>query len=936
MPLVPSVMRLYDQQPMQQQQQQQQQGQGSPSLAAQQQSKRSPPPATVGQVQTVVGKLHSSPNAGDRISPPPSSSQQQNPQSQNPQSQSSTQSNPPQPPQPPQHPHTQPNIHAHPRPINRVPPPQFLSSFQSMEDNWQMTEQLMAEFEQAHGGHGLSGSASGGLGLSLGGGLDKGTSGVAYAGGAGSSSLSLNRIQQQPKSATPPLSQQQQGQKELVGGERLRLNSPKELDSIAMRRQGRGGERESPKTRDRSASQPQLSPPTTATSTTVGDQDAHGSPQYHTPLASPAEPHQQAPSYTQYRRDTYQTMPRIATPTALRKFSPEVMSSTMRTTPPMSLNVNMKTRTPERDRSLPVQEEPEDDNRWVNDEGHDGRDSRAGHREEIEEEEEEEEEEEDDETLIEQESEDQRRRGGGGGGGIREEEEEGFTPRSAAVNLPADDIHTVLYGGQSVLQGGGGLRQAGLIGLPKHHHRTGSTDQLGLRGIETEIFESMPKIKDDHPVIGGGGRREDLDEQRHYVQEPTRHPNNHTHHQHHLSTPTSQQQQQQQFSNRSQHQQQQPEQYAGYGRLHPPQIPHPDDLQSFFDDPASAFIQAYLNSPRPMAPIPPTPHSQTAAPSPSPLISSVQPSPAPPVGSPYPYPFTHVRRSHAYANAAAAAAAGSPIAPSSSYDPNHPSVIQEQLALQMQMYAMNNHAPVSESNFSPASTPYPGSGYNPWTFLQASRAFGGRRVGDLPPHSLQSSPSHEPLALPPMMPNSRGRGLKKRERSSNLRNQEKARLKQQKQSLVQQPPPRVESTQPRETTPELSSSGEETSTAGGEGRFEVSEEGNWVNGLVRVGHHDNDGDDEDAGGDWVDEDDEEEDDLLDIEYHPSYVSNIEKRRRRWETRWEALIQAVSPVDWGDSDTDFFFLWSSSKLLIDRQMPLSSLWQRHPTPPKCTR
>ena len=153
---------------------------------------------------------------------------------------------------------------------------------------------------------------------------------------------------------------------------------------------------------------------------------------------------------------------------------------------------------------------------------------------------------------------------------------------------------------------------------------------------------------------------------------------------------------------------------------------------------------------------------------------------------------------------------------------------------------------------------------------------------------MQSSPSHEPLALP--MPNNiRGRGLKKRERSSNLRAQEKTRLKQL-------PPPRVESTQPRETTPELSSSGEETSTAG-EARFEVPEEGNWVNGLRRQ-------EEEDDGADWVDEDEEEEDDLLDLEYHPSYVSNVEKRRRRWETRWEALIQAVSLNDYGVlCDTD---------------------------------
>ncbi|KAG2136024.1 hypothetical protein DEU56DRAFT_806086 [Suillus clintonianus] len=92
---------------------------------------------------------------------------------------------------------------------------------------------------------------------------------------------------------------------------------------------------------------------------------------------------------------------------------------------------------------------------------------------------------------------------------------------------------------------------------------------------------------------------------------------------------------------------------------------------------------------------------------PSPLISgmqSMQASPAPPVGSPYPYPFSHVRRNNTYS--------GYPIhtVPSSNYDPNHPSVIEEQLALQMQMYALNNHATLSDSTFSPSSTPFPDPG----------------------------------------------------------------------------------------------------------------------------------------------------------------------------------------------------------------------------------
>ncbi|KAG2126268.1 hypothetical protein DEU56DRAFT_822541 [Suillus clintonianus] len=91
----------------------------------------------------------------------------------------------------------------------------------------------------------------------------------------------------------------------------------------------------------------------------------------------------------------------------------------------------------------------------------------------------------------------------------------------------------------------------------------------------------------------------------------------------------------------------------------------------------------------------------------SPLISgmqSMQASPAPPVGSPYPYPFSHVRRNNTYC--------GCPIhtAPSSNYDPNHPSVTEGQLALQIQMHALNNHAALSDSTFSPSSTPFPGPG----------------------------------------------------------------------------------------------------------------------------------------------------------------------------------------------------------------------------------
>jgi hypothetical protein len=134
--------------------------------------------------------------------------------------------------------------------------------------------------------------------------------------------------------------------------------------------------------------------------------------------------------------------------------------------------------------------------------------------------------------------------------------------------------------------------------------------------------------------------------------------------------------------------------------------------------------------------------------------------------------------------------------------------------------------------------------------------------------SLQSSPSHEPIALPsppPMV-------SKKKSPQSGMRRHLSNR----------KPPPRVESTQPRETSPELTtSSGEETA---GEERFAVPDEGIWVNGAVAILPADDD-------KDWIDEDEDDED-LLELEYHPGYVSNVEKRRRRWEIGWENLTQAV--------------------------------------------
>lgn len=330
----------------------------------------------------------------------------------------------------------------------------------------------------------------------------------------------------------------------------------------------------------------------------------------------------------------------------------------------------------------------------------------------------------------------------------------------------------------------------------------------------------------------------------------------------------------------------------------PRQIPTPHQVHSpsheehdhFLDDPAAAYYHGYPQSPmashpRPGAPIPPTPHSNTAAPSPSPLISGmgranghkpVLPpySPVPPVGSPYPYPYGHIRRGQTYSGSY------NGTMDFSQMDPN---VVREQLALQMQIYALNNGGMVSDSTLSPSSTPFPGPQYNPWAFLQTSNVYGGRRGGiPEPTASMRSSPSHQPVSLPPVA--RRGQGLRRRERSQDLRH--RARLR---------PPPRVESTQPRDTSPELSS-GEETA-----GEFKVGElQSGPQRYAPRPPRWDPSADDEDEedadDGEWVDEDigiESVTDDLLQLEFHTDYVSNPEKRRRKWKARWEALLRSVS-------------------------------------------
>lgn len=760
MPLVPSVMQLFGGQS-------QQQSQGSqPSPTTSNSSRRSPVP-------TVSRHLPSPPK--DQSSTPP-------------------------------------NMHTthYPRPITRIPPPQFLTKY-GMEQDWKMTDELLADIERAD--------------------------------------LQQAQVQGQTSYTTYTRGESDSPHKDPVV-ERVRASdrsstSPKEIiDSV------RGRQEASPQTRDRQ--------PTSPTTSSFPQQQHHTperrpSPSYHTPLGSPGEHNV---NYTQYGRE----------PAIIRR-------------PPVgAANPILPAQTRASDRSLPVQEEQEDEEavasrnnsksrdrdrgNWdtlpdlqnsptpssdTHPNGHsshrahvyeNGRTSRAGHRED-----------DDDDTLIEKDSDEPRAQDGRG---RSSEEEETYTPRSPIATLP-DNGPTRFLPPPS--------QNANSRAPVRVKPRTGATDQMGLRGIDPTVFEqtgSLAMLADqvpDHPPQYAEHRR--AVPQQYNQQYNDRHPSDNS------------------------------------GQYYPDM--HSEDLQNYLDDSASAYLQSYLHSPRPNAPIPPTPHSQTAAPSPSisghyGQLGLPSFSPAPPMGSPYPYPFTHVRRSNTYS--------GHPNRPpiSSNYDPNHPSVIQEQLARQWQVYAQNNQGPVSDSTFSPSGTPA-GPGYNTWAYLHTNRTLG--RPGLMhDPMSLQSSPSHEPIPLPPP-PNSVG--LKKKDRLTNLRNA---------QAKPRKPPPRVDSTQPRETSPEPSSSGEET--AGEEqSQFAIPEEGNWVNGAIPIAPPDD--------GEWIDEDDDGDDeDLLDLEYHPSYVSNVEKRRRRWDVRWEGMIQAVSTTrgdHGGISDFETFFFQFQA---LDRQ------------------
>ncbi|KAI0092873.1 hypothetical protein BDY19DRAFT_926868 [Irpex rosettiformis] len=720
-----------------------------------------------------------------------------------------------------------------PRPMPRVAPPHFLTQFQ-VDEKWHVTEELLAEIDRADQQH-LHGQLSG-------------TSGVAYAGGAASSS-SLLSVAKDP------------------AVERVRASdrsSPKEFDN-AQKRQVREKEREpqnvreSPKTRERSQTTSSL--PSQHMDPQVHAQrtpEYRGSPPFHTPMTSPGE---RTANYTQYVPDSYQA-PQGAPQSTTRKPAPASTESTSpRGTPPATMKPSNQV-TPVQstslrvsDRALPLQEEPEEDLGQDFTEHESDYDNRRDHGSSVQPTDE------DDEDTLNEEAQDHLQPPS-----KSDDEDSGFTPRSPSTSLPErprDERYSPTNSQYSTQYSQ--LSIDNQKTMRNKHARVGSTDQLGMRSFDPTVFESTNShSRSNSQEINSKGLR---------TAKPTQ-----------TSPPIAHQQPPYVQVQQLQQQQQQARQFGKpvesmYGTNSSiPLSPHFEDLQGVFDNPTSSYLQTFLQSPTPdgrNAPVPPTPVTNTAAPSPSPFPSDIEPRQ---IGSPYPYPFAHIRRT---------ALSAAQNAATSTFEPNDIAHVREQLQMQMQIYALNNGlAPPSESTFSPSSTPFPGVGYNPWAFMHQARGFDSAM-------SIRSSPSHEPIQLP--IPQYRNRPLRRKDNSGNLRAPLRRKVK---------PPPRVESTQPRDTSPEPSS-GEETA---GETQFVdqyVPTQG--ANGAWGNGHdHLVEQVDEEDEGDWVDDDDDGAEDVLQLEYHHSYIPNPVKRQRRWESRWEALSEAVKAID-RETDTTLLVL-----------------------------
>ncbi|KAH9483255.1 hypothetical protein JR316_0005359 [Psilocybe cubensis] len=492
------------------------------------------------------------------------------------------------------------------------------------------------------------------------------------------------------------------------------------------------------------------------------------------------------------------------------------------------------------------------------------------------------------------------------------EDDASYTPRSPATGLPEDN-RDIYYPGQTIP-----VRVPAPV-LPKGKARNGPSDHV-MRGLETTLLEQQPPQQQQ--------QQQQVPQQASAAQAPPQQSQN---------TERSTQnidQHKQPEQDHHQYQDYPPESFYGVGSIPSnaryipaPQV-YPDDFQGYTDD----YLH-YLNSPRPDAPVPPTPHSQSTAPSPSPLLHVYNNGgtyrPARAAGSPYPYPYDHVLRNRH-------------IPPSQRFFPNgiDQSTITDKVARQWQIYAQNNHGAVTDSTLSPSATPFrpnTDSRYDEWAILHTTRMMRQNTLAMLPRvgdrdgatsalgdnASIRSSPSHQPIVLP--VPPSFTMRKKDRDRAMHAR----------RQAYARKPPPRVESTQPRETSPELSSSGEETA---GEDRYSVVapqlgitiNKDNVVNDPLPfpVSAMTPPVNDEDDAGEWIDEDDDDDyEDLIDLEYHPTFVKNITKRRRKWEVGWENLIQAFQALD-RQTDATMILLASPSHTTKLHALKSRSI-RRHP-------
>lgn len=177
-----------------------------------------------------------------------------------------------------------------------------------------------------------------------------------------------------------------------------------------------------------------------------------------------------------------------------------------------------------------------------------------------------------------------------------------------------------------------------------------------------------------------------------------------------------------------------------------------------------------------------------------------------------------------------------------------------------QLRTLSPYAPSSASTFL-----FPDANYNPFNIIHQSMR---PRLGVMSTHS---SPSDEPIPLA-FPPTTFRRSIRGDEGTTPLVN------------LVDSTP------LPGDSTSEPS---------GGE---KTPAEDYFVHSYVPISQDDDETDrdevrrgtavEDDSSGDGFVDDEDDEDDLLHLQFHPTYVTTLQKRRRRWESRWEALTHAV--------------------------------------------